>query len=196
MMCSRLLPNHWVSLKGPEMEHEWQEPIREVLKVKPGISLVRNAEGPGLILGQGTRYHMVCILSRFNYVQLFATPWTAAYQAPPSMGFKSLQLCPTLCDPMDYSLPGSSVHGILRARILEQVAMPSSRESSQSRDQTRVSLNPALAVSFFTTRATMLQLWVHIVQLKGLHAKTQDPKCYSKDWRSWVAPLRASTTNE
>ena len=34
-----------------------------------------------------------------------------------------LQLCPTLCDPMDYNLPGFSVHGILQARILEWVAM-------------------------------------------------------------------------
>ena len=40
---------------------------------------------------------------------------------------KSLQLCPTLCDPVDCSLPGSSVHGILQAIILEWVAMPSSR---------------------------------------------------------------------
>ena len=44
---------------------------------------------------------------------------------------KSLQLCPTLCDPMDCSLPGSSVHGVLQARILEWVAKPSSRASSQ-----------------------------------------------------------------
>ena len=36
---------------------------------------------------------------------------------------KSLQLCLTLCDPMDCSLPGSSVHGILQARILEGVAI-------------------------------------------------------------------------
>ena len=43
---------------------------------------------------------------------------------------KSLQLCLTLCDSMDHSLPGSSVHGILQARILEWVFMPSSRESS------------------------------------------------------------------
>ena len=43
---------------------------------------------------------------------------------------KSLQLCLTLCDAMDCSLPGSSVHGILQARILEWVAMPSSRGSS------------------------------------------------------------------
>ena len=41
--------------------------------------------------------------------------------------------CPIICDPMDCSPPGSSVHGILQARILEGVAMPSSRGSSQSR---------------------------------------------------------------
>ena len=45
----------------------------------------------------------------------------------------------SLCDPMNYNLPRSSVHGILQASILEWVAMPSSRGSSQLRDQTRVS---------------------------------------------------------
>ena len=40
------------------------------------------------------------------------------------------QTCLTLCDPLDCSLPGSSVHGILQARILEWVAVPSSRRSS------------------------------------------------------------------
>ena len=55
------------------------------------------------------------------------------------MSAKLPQSCPTLCDPMDCSAPGSSVHGILQARILEQVAMPSSRGSSQPRDQTSVS---------------------------------------------------------
>ena len=49
------------------------------------------------------------------------------------------QSCSTFCDPMDSSLPGSSVHGILQARILEWIAMPSSRGSSQPRDQTQVS---------------------------------------------------------
>ena len=46
---------------------------------------------------------------------------------------------PTLCNPMDCSPPGSSVHGILQAGILEWVAMPSSRGSSQPRDQTHSS---------------------------------------------------------
>ena len=49
---------------------------------------------------------------------------------------KSLQSCLTLCDPMDCSPLGSSVHRILQARILEWVAMPSSRGSSWPRDQT------------------------------------------------------------
>ena len=46
------------------------------------------------------------------------------------------QMCLTLRDPMDYSPPGSSVHGISQAKILEWVAIPISRRSSQSRDQT------------------------------------------------------------
>ena len=46
------------------------------------------------------------------------------------------QSCPTLCDPTDCSLPGSSIRGISQARILEWVAISSSRESSQPRDRT------------------------------------------------------------
>ena len=46
---------------------------------------------------------------------------------------KSLQSCPTLSDPMDFSPPGSSVHGIFQARILKQVAMPFSKGSLQLR---------------------------------------------------------------
>ena len=49
------------------------------------------------------------------------------------------QSCPTLCDPMDYSLPGSSVHGIFQARVLEWGAIAFSSGSSQLRDRTRVS---------------------------------------------------------
>jgi len=49
------------------------------------------------------------------------------------------QSCLTLCDPMDCSLPGSSIHGIFQTRILKWVAISFSRESSQLRDQTQVS---------------------------------------------------------
>ena len=55
------------------------------------------------------------------------------------MHAKLLQLCLTLSNPMDCSPPGSSVNGILQARILEWAAMPSSRRSSQPRDPTEVS---------------------------------------------------------
>ena len=65
---------------------------------------------------------------------------------------KSLQLCPTLFDPMDCSPPGSSVHGILQAGILERVAMPFSRGYSRPRDQTWVSHT---AGRFLTIWATM-----------------------------------------
>ena len=80
-----------------------------------------------------------------SHARLILTPWTAAHQASPSMGFsrqeywsgvplpspaaaaaaaaKSLQSCPTLCDPIDGSPPGFSVPGILQARILEWVAI-------------------------------------------------------------------------
>ena len=50
-----------------------------------------------------------------------------------------VQSCPTLCDPMNCSLPGSSVHGIFQARILEWVAISFSRGSSRPRDRTQVS---------------------------------------------------------
>ena len=48
------------------------------------------------------------------------------------------QSCPTFCDPMEYSLPGSSVHGILQARILVWIAISFSRESSWPRDWAQV----------------------------------------------------------
>ena len=48
------------------------------------------------------------------------------------------QSCPTFCSPIDCSLPGSSVHGILQIRILEWIAIPFSRESSPPRDPTQV----------------------------------------------------------
>ena len=68
---------------------------------------------------------------------------------------KSPQSCLTLCDPLDCSPPRSSVHGILQARILEWVATPFSRGSSQPRDQTTSFMSPVLAGGFFTTSVTL-----------------------------------------
>ena len=82
------------------------------------------------------------------------------------------QSCLPLCDQMDCRLPGSSVLGIIQARILEWVAMPSSRGSSWPRDQTHIFTSPALAGGFFTTSNTWEALdshnWVLILVTRGL----------------------------
>ena len=64
------------------------------------------------------------------------------------MKMQVAQSCPTLCDPVDYNQPGSSVHGVLQASILEWVAVPFSKVSSQPRGRTQVS---RLAGRFLTT---------------------------------------------
>ena len=72
------------------------------------------------------------------------------------------QSCPTLWDPMNCSQQGSSVHGILQARILKWVAVPSSRGSSWSGDWTWVS---CIADGFFTIWATREELF-HLKNLE------------------------------
>ena len=70
------------------------------------------------------------------------------------------QSCWTLCNLMDHSLPGSAVHGIFQARILEWAAISFSRGSSQPRDQTQVS---RIASGFFTSRASREALQTPVV---------------------------------
>ena len=104
---------------------------------------------PGEIPTASDMQMLLLLLSSFSHVRLCATPWTAAHQAPPTLGFSRqehwsglllplqcmkvksesevAQSCPTLRDPMDCSLPGSSVHGIYQARVLEWVAISFSR---------------------------------------------------------------------
>ena len=74
-------------------------------------------------------YIYVCVLSHFSFVQLFVTLWTVAHQAPLSMGFS-------------------------RKEYWSGLPCPSSRGSSQSRDQHASLMSPALAGEFFTTSAT------------------------------------------
>ena len=78
-------------------------------------------------------------------------PWGELKVPPPPVKVLVTQSCLPLCDPMDYSLPSSSVHGILQARILEWVAIPFFRGSSWPRDRTQVS---CIAGWFFTIWAT------------------------------------------
>ena len=63
-----------------------------------------------------------------------------------------IQSCLTLCDPMDCSLPGSSVHRIFQARVLEWVAVSFSRRSSQPRDWTQVSCIVGRRFTVWATR--------------------------------------------
>ena len=72
------------------------------------------------------------------------------------------QSCPTLCDPVDYSPPGSSVHGILQTRILEWVAISFSSGSSQLRDQAQVSRIAGRRFNFCATReACICRVYVY-----------------------------------
>ena len=67
---------------------------------------------------------------------------------------KSLQSCSTLYDPMGCSLPGSSAHWIFQERVLEWVAVPSSRGSSDPGTEPASLMSPVLSGRFFTTTAT------------------------------------------
>ena len=101
----------------------------------PGILQARTLEWVTISFSNAWKWKVkVKSLSR---VRVFATPRTSAYQAPPSMGFsrqeywsglpcpspmresKVAQSCPTRRDPMDFSLPGSSIQGIFQAKVLE-----------------------------------------------------------------------------
>ena len=115
--------------------HRWQ-PTR----------LRRPWDSPGKNTGVGCHFLFLCMkvkVKSLSRVQLLATPWTAAHQAPLSLEFSRqeywsglpfpsprhesesevTQSCPTPRDPMDCSPPGSSVHGIFQARVLEWVAI-------------------------------------------------------------------------
>ena len=151
-----------------------------------GILQARTLEWVAISLSNAWKWKVKGKVKSLSRVRLFPTPWTAAHQAPATMGFSRqeygsgvplemsaikgagkcgflfwvavcacilslLQSCPTLCDPMDCNLPGSSVHGILQARILEWVAISFSRGSSQPRDRTCIS---CIAGRFFTIWAT------------------------------------------
>ena len=91
--------------------------------------------------------------SWFIDYHLLAVIWHGGRGKGTLRGFLVLvaQSCLTLCNPMDCSPPGSSVHGILQARILAWVAIPFSRGSSQPRDQIQVS---CIAGRFFTIWGT------------------------------------------
>ena len=96
-------------------------------------------------------HHIPSVTSRILYLREWESGEVLAHAC---VRAESLQSCLTLCDLMDCSPPGSSVHRILQARILEWVVMPSCRGSSLSRGWTHVSCISCIAGGFFTHRAT------------------------------------------
>ena len=86
---------------------------------------------------------------------------------------KSLQLGPALCHPMECSPPGSSVRGILQARILEWVACPLPGDLPDPRIKPESLMSPALVGGFFTTSATwelcQHETWDELVRLMPIH---------------------------
>ena len=112
----------------------------------PGILQARTLEWVAISFSNAWKWKVK--VKSLSCVWLLATPWTAAYQVPPSMGFfrreywsglplpspllapaaaASLQSCPTRRDPVDGSPTGSPIPGILQARTLEQVAISFSK---------------------------------------------------------------------
>ena len=120
----------------PQRDITYCRSIRLVLKINPTQwSLQRPVVSISMGLSpEQVNSDVTCSLSTASL--LITTAWKV----------KVIQSCRTLCDPMDYT-----VHGILQARILEWVAFPFSRGSSQPRDWTQVSL---IAGGFFTSWTT------------------------------------------
>ena len=110
------------------------------------------------------RWNLWCPGKLRHYPDTHRLEWQTGYWYSVSLGLhwtlcrraKLLYSCLILCNPLDNRLPGSSVHGILQARILEWIAMPSSRGSSQPRDQTRVFYVSCIGRRFFTTSSTWI----------------------------------------
>ena len=105
-----------------------------------------------------------------------------------------IRSCLTLCDPMDCSPPGSSVHGICQARILEWVPIPFSKGSSQPRDQTRVF---CIAGRFLTVWA-IHPMWLAAISTLYPHphplpcpTEIREPVWYSVDFKDWLCHVLA-----
>ena len=123
------------SMGSQRVRHDW------VIKLKLDKSQAQRNNGPSELA--------VC----WQYWDMWLSPYVCVCA-------RSLQSCPTLGDPLDCSLPGSSVHEILQARILEWVAMPFSRGSSWCRIEPVSLMSSALAGRFFTISAT----WETLIQ--------------------------------
>ena len=117
----------------------------------------------------------------WRYLGLTETIYTGSRQKGVAAAAKSLQSRLTLCNPMDWSLPGSSVHGILQVRILEWVAFPPPGDLPDHGIEPESLMSPAFVGRFLTTSSTWKapNTWEDIRELCPLNDKTifADGKC-------------------
>ena len=137
----RLMEESWQDLDGYNLREDfWRETERAEPDVWRGFSL------PGCcwISSHASKAEELTSQSSFG-VKVGVHGLTKIGDLIHMLGFQGeserlvVQSCLTLCDPMDHSLPDSSVHGILQARTLQWVAISSSRGSSRPRDQNQAS---------------------------------------------------------
>ena len=116
-----------------------------------------------LLGGEDTSQHLSCVTAASAAISLHRV-MTAGLLRMVQGEAKATRSCPTLCSLMDCSLPGSSVHSVFQARILEWVTIPFSRGSSQPRDQTCFSCTSCIAGRFFTNEPPGKSPGVKVIQ--------------------------------
>ena len=153
-------------------------PVSSIL----GISQAKILEWVAISFSRSSRptdqTQISCIAGRFF------TIWATREPILPHRKKKvKVKSFPTLCDHMDCSLPGSFIHGIFQARLLEWIAISFSRGSSQPRDWTRVS---QIAGRHFTIWATREALYDHIWynnSLKYFYPHFSDENTLARKWQ-------------
>ena len=116
---------------------------------------------PGIFLTQGSNPPLL----HWQVILYCWTTWKA-----PFCYWSVAKLCPTLWDPMDWRMPGSSVQGILQARILEWVASPFSRASSWPRDRTWGSCIAGRFITVWASREALMMLLIYYYYSNYLHS--------------------------
>ena len=114
------------------------------VKIGNSVSRICNLSGERMLEGLSLLYldfHLIPVFSKSS--------WFAVVKS-------LVRLCPTLCHPVDCSPPGSSVYGILQARILEWVAISFSRGSSWPKDGTQVSCIAGKHFNLWATREALI----------------------------------------
>ena len=129
-MCTKLLERKW------SLSHVWlfATPWTLAYQVSPSMELFRQEYWNGLPFPSPQDLPNPGMEPRSPALQADALP-----PEPPGKHCSVAKSCPTLCNPINCNPPGSSVHRISQARVLEWVAISSSRLGSQPRDQTHIS---------------------------------------------------------